>query len=242
MNLDDLMITWFVWIDEMMPTVTKGKRLRERGPMPKLAVSLVITMEIVGTYVGLSQDQEVFDYFRRHYAHFFPEMARVDRMTFVRQAANLWAVKERLRCVIRDSLLLYDPTVAIVDSMPMPVCQFTRASRCHRFDDTASTGCDHTCRQTFYGFRLHLRLCWPGVITQMYLAQALVHEGEVVWDLTAGTSGRLVGDRYWFPTLQAALRNVGVVLQAPFRKARRAACQELESSVGTSALSHRYSL
>ena len=159
MNLDDLIITCFVLIDEMVPTVTKGKRLRERGPMPKLADSEVITMEIVGTYLGFSQDQEVFDYFRRHYAHFFPEMARVDRTTFVRQAANLWAVKERLWCLIRDSLLLYDPTVAIVDSMPIPVCQFARASRCHRFDDTASFGKDHTCRQTFYGFRLHICAC-----------------------------------------------------------------------------------
>src|SRR5260370_19899394 len=220
MNLDDFIITCFVLIDEMVPTVTKGKRLRERGPMPKLADSEVITMELVGTYLGLSQDQEVFDYFRRHYAHFFPAMAQGDRTTFVRQAANLWAVKERLWCLIRDGLLLYDPTVAIVDSMPIPVCQFARAYRCHRFDDTASFGKDHTCRQTFYGFRLHLRLCWPGVITQMYLAPANVHEGEVVWDLTADTSGLLLGDRnYWLPTLQAALRKVGVVLQAPFRKA-----------------------
>jgi hypothetical protein len=38
--------------------------------------------------------------------------------------------------------------------------------------------------------------------------------------LTAGTSGLLLGDRnYWLPTLQAALRKVGVVLLAPFRKA-----------------------
>jgi DDE family transposase len=220
MNLDDFIITCFVLIDEMMPTATKGKRLRERGPLPKLADSEVITMEVVGTYLGLSQDQEVFDYFRRHYAQFFPEMARVDRTTFVRQAANLWAVKERLWCVIRDSLLLYDPTVAIVDSMPIPVCQCARAYGCHRFDDTASTGCDHTCRQTFYGFRLHLRLCWPGVITQMYPAPANMHEGEGVWDVTAGTSGLLLGDRnYWLPSLQAALRKVGVVLLAPFRKA-----------------------
>ena len=45
-------------------------------------------------------------------------------------------------------------------------------------------------------------------------------KGEVVWDLIAGTSGLLLGDRnYWLPTLQADLRKVGIVLQAPFRKA-----------------------
>jgi hypothetical protein len=89
MNLDDFIITCFYVIDEMVPTVTKGKRLRARGPMPKLADSEVVTIEMVGTYLGLSQDQEVFDYFRRHYAHFFPAMAQVDRSTFVRQAANV---------------------------------------------------------------------------------------------------------------------------------------------------------
>jgi len=98
MNPDDFMITCFCVIDEMLPTVTKGKRLRARGPMPKLTDSEVVTIEVVVTYLGLSQDQEVFDYFRRNSAHFFPAMAQVDRSTFVRQAANLWAVKERRWC------------------------------------------------------------------------------------------------------------------------------------------------
>ena len=40
--------------------------MRERGPMPKLADSEVMTMELVGTYLGFSQDQEVFDSCRRH--------------------------------------------------------------------------------------------------------------------------------------------------------------------------------
>src|SRR6266487_3526428 len=102
MNLDDYIITCYCLIDEMMPLVTKGKRVRQRGPRPKLTDSEVITMEVVGTYLGLSQDQEIFDYFRRHYHHFFPVMGQVARTTFVRQAANLWAVKERLWCWLRD--------------------------------------------------------------------------------------------------------------------------------------------
>jgi hypothetical protein len=35
-------------------------------------------------------------YFRQHYAHFFPALRQLHRSTFVRQAANLWAIKERL--------------------------------------------------------------------------------------------------------------------------------------------------
>lgn len=50
----------------------------------------------------------------RNEVHFFPAMARVDRSTFARQAATLWAVKERLWYLIRDCLLLSDPTLCVL--------------------------------------------------------------------------------------------------------------------------------
>ncbi len=223
MSLDELIIAWFCLIDDLLPSVTGGTRLRQRGPLPKLTDSEVLTMEVVGAYLGLSQDKALFTYFRYHWATFFPALAHLHRTSFVRQAANLWAVKERLWERVRDQLLPYDPTVAIVDSFPIPVCQFARASRCRRFRGEADYGKDHTTRQTFYGFRLHVRLCWPGVITQMVLAPANIHEGEVVPDLAAGTSGLLLGDRnYWLPTLKALLRRRGICLLTPFRSAKHA--------------------
>jgi hypothetical protein len=143
------MITCFCLLDEMLPAVMKGTRLRERGPMPKLADSEVITMEVVGTSLGLSQDQEVFDYLRRHSSHFFPQLTQVHRTTFVRQAANLWAIKERLWCWLRDELISYDARLSMLDSMPLPVCRFARAPWCVRFRGVASYGKDHADRQTF---------------------------------------------------------------------------------------------
>jgi hypothetical protein len=217
MNLDEFIITCFCLFEELLPLVIERQRLRSHGPAPKLADSEVITMEIVGAYLGIQQDKALYTYFQRHYAHFFPMLRVVHRSTFTRQAANLWAVKERLWCLIRDDLLVYDPTVAIVDSMPLAVCQFARAHRCRRFRGQASYGKDHTVRQTFYGFRLHLRLCWPGVITQMVLAPANVHEGEYVSELSLGTTGLLLGDRhYWLPDLKDRLRSSGVVLLTPY--------------------------
>jgi len=76
-------------------------------------------------------------------------MTHVHRTTFVRQAANLWKLKERL---------------------------------------------------------------WR-LITSIYLAPVHVHEGNVLLDLTAGTRGRLVGDRNdWVPHLKETLRRLGIVL------------------------------
>jgi len=232
MNLDDFIITCFCLIDEMVPTVTKGTRLRQRGPMPQLADSEVITMEVVGTYLGLSQDQEVFDYFRRHYRHFFPAMGQVARTTFVRQAANLWAVKERLWCWLRDELISYDSGMSIVDSVPLPVCRFARAPWCVRFRGQASYGKDHADRQTFYGFRLHAQLSWPGLLTRVFLAPANEADGEIVPLLLGGTTGGVLGDRnYWLPDLQAFLRTKGIVLHAPFRKAHAPQAAAYHSSV-----------
>src|SRR5437879_1377394 len=96
MDLDDVIIAVFCLVHEAVPAVTGGRRLRQRGPQPILADSEVLTMEVVGEYLGLEQDSALFAYFRHHYAHFFPALRRLQRTTFVRQAANLWRVKERL--------------------------------------------------------------------------------------------------------------------------------------------------
>ena len=93
----------------------------------------------------------------------------------------------------------HDPTCALVDSFPLPVCQFARARRCRRFRGEATFGKDFVIRQTFYGFRLHVRLCWPGVISRIVLAPANVWESAVVPTLAEDTLGLLVGDRNYHP-------------------------------------------
>lgn len=221
MDLDTFIIAVFCQADDMLKALLKGRRLRERGPMPVLADSEVLTMEIVGEYLGLSQDKALYRYFRQHYRHFFPGLGQVHRTTFVRQAANLWEVKEQLWQHLLGQIP-HDPTLAIVDSFPLPVCQFARAYRCRRFKGKAAFGKDILVRQTFYGFRMHVRLCWPGVMTCFVLTPANVHELAVVPDLVARTQGLLVGDRnYWAPSLREALRQDHVNLLAPFRLATR---------------------
>ena len=221
MDLDDFIIAVFCLVDEAMPQVTGGRRLRQRGPQPVLADSEVLTMEVVGEYLGLEQDSAIFAYFRRHYAHFFPALRRLHRTTFVRQAANLWRVKERLWQQLL-ARVPHDPTFAIIDSFPLPVCQFARAYRCRRFRGEAAFGKDTLVRQTFYGLRVHVRLEWPGVITRFCVAAANVHELAVVPALAEQTAGTLVGDRnYWSPATTADWQQHGVDLLAPYRSAKR---------------------
>lgn len=232
MSLDDFIITCFCLVDEMLPGLTADKGVRERGPQPVLSESEVITMEIVGSYLGESQDKALYEYFREHWSHFFPQLRHVHRTTFVRQAANLWALKERLWCWLRDEVISYDPLMSIVDSVPLPVCRFARAPWCVRILGEASYGKDHADRQTFYGFRLHAQLSWPGLLTRVFLAPANEADGEIAPILLEGTSGVVLGDRnYWLPDLQAYLRTKGILLQAPFRKAHSPQAAAYQSRV-----------
>jgi len=234
MSLDEFIITCFCLIDDALPIITGGKRLRQAGPQPKVSDSEVITMEVVGTYLGLTQDKALFEYFRRHYSHFFPALMHVNRTTFVRQTANLWAVKERLWMWVRDEQLSYDPETAIVDSFALPVCHFARAKRSKLFRGEAAYGWDHTHKQAFYGFRVHARVALPGVMTRVGMTPGNTAEGEVVLDLSEGTHGLLLGDRnYWLPDLKVVLKGLGIGLQTPFKKASSPLARRYHSRVLT---------
>jgi len=149
------------------------------------------------------------------------EVVEVHPTTFLRQAANLWPWKERLwRHLLGKPP--HDPSLNIMDSFPIPVCQFARAYRCRRFRGEAAYGYDGLVRHTFYDFRCPGRLSWPGVITEICLAPGNVHELAALPELVAGSRGTVVGDRnYWSPHLAQELEGRGVSLLAPFRQASR---------------------
>lgn len=218
MDLSTFIISVFCLIDDRL----KDQRaLRQRGPAPKLSDAEVITIEIVGEFLGLDTDKALYRYFQRHYGEWFPTLCRVHRTTFARQAANLWKVKEHLW----QELLSYtphNPSFALCDSMPLPACLFARAYRCKRFKGDAAFGKDTLLRQTFYGFRVHARVSWPGVITRLSVAPANVHELRVLPEIIEGTSGLLVGDRnYHSPTTREELAGMGVELLAPYSSKKR---------------------
>ena len=87
-------------------------------------------------------------------------------------------IKEQLFTHLRQ-LVPHDPLISVVDSFPMPVCRFAQANRCRIFAGLAAYGDDEVARQTYYGLRAHVRICWPGVIVATTLTPANVHDSEV---------------------------------------------------------------
>jgi hypothetical protein len=218
-DLNTFIVAVFCLIDDHL----KDRRVRQRGPAPKLSDSEVLTIEIVGEFLGMDTDKGIHLFFRRHYGEWFPTLGEVHRTTFARQAANLWKVKEDLWQELL-ALTPHDPTFAICDSMPLPACLFARAYRCSRFKGKAAFGKDILLKQTFYGFRVHVRVCWPGIISRFSVAPANAHELSVVPELLESTGrGLAVGDRnYWSPeTREELAQSTGVELLAPYRSKQR---------------------
>jgi len=123
-DLNTFIVSVFCLIDDRI----EDRAFRARGPLPKLSDTEVLTIEIVGEFLGLDTDEGIFRYFRRHYGEWFPALGEVHRTTFARQAANLWKIKERLWQELL-ALAVHDPAFAICDSMPLPACLFARAYR-----------------------------------------------------------------------------------------------------------------
>lgn len=220
MDLDTYIVNVFCLVDDVMKILYQEQKVRERGPEPTLSDSEVITIETVGEYLGFDQDKAIFKYFRAHFSHFFPMLRKVHRTTFVRQAANLWQVKEAVWQLILN-FIDYDPTLSILDSFPIAACYFARAPKCRRFRGEAAFGKDRLIKQTFYGFRLHAHLSWPGVITSFALAPANVDEKEVAPELVKQKPGLKLTDRnYWSPLLKAELKGNGITLEASFKMAK----------------------
>ncbi len=211
----ELLLEVFCLVDDELKTLDLPP-LRQRGPHPKLADSEVITMELVGEYWKLDTDRDLFRHFCRYHTAEFPALAHLDRTTFTRQAANLWHIKQLIQQRLAQRLAGDDPRW-LVDSLPIEACQFARATFCRRFAGVADYGYCHLRKRTYYGFRLHLRTTWDGVVLNYQLASARVNEKAVLTELGLPTGSVGIGDRnFWSPELQEKLAAGGVRLLAPY--------------------------
>jgi len=221
MDISTFIISVFCLIDDRLKK--EEGRLRRGGPAPKLSDAEVLTIEVVGEFLGIDTDKGIYRHFRRHYAEWFPALRTVHRTTFARQAANLWTVKEMLWKHLLGQVC-FDPEVSLIDSFPVPTCRFARAYRCRILAEESAFGYDEMTKQTFYGLRAHLRVCWPGVIVEMDLAPSNVHDLRLAEELLQGAQeeGWVLGDRnYWSPELAKRLGKEGLSLLAPYKSKKR---------------------
>ena len=78
MDLTTFMVSVYCLVADKI----EGLQLRQRGPQPRLTDAEVLTMEIVGEYLGIDTEIGLYRYFRAHFGAWFPKLLRLHRTTF----------------------------------------------------------------------------------------------------------------------------------------------------------------
>lgn len=218
MDRDYFIILVYCLVCEHYQAVVRSQRLRQRGFAPALSDEEVITMEICGEYFGFSRDEDIYAYFHSHYRHFFPRLG--ERTVFVRQAANLWGVK----AMIQQRLTLVSgqaaDTVHVIDTLPLPVCVYTRSQRDRCFQPEADYGFCAAKQLHYYGFKLGLRISRAGMIISHPLLPARPHDSQLLDDLIVGFEGIALADKAFVDAFrqQELARKRHIALVTPARK------------------------
>ena len=181
-------------------------------------------MVLAGEFLGIDTDKGIFTFFRRYHARgssrpwpvSTARLSRARRRTCGgRRNCSTAAWPPACRCSTRWR----GEALWLIASFPLHVCQFARAKGSKLFKGTAAFGYDHLARNTFFGFRVHLRCSDLGPVPQIELTPADVSDSRPPprrWRRPGGGVG--IGDRnYWSPDRQAELARQGFTLLAPYR-------------------------
>jgi hypothetical protein len=218
MDRHDFIISVYLLVCEHYQAIQACCSLRRGGFAPALTDEEVITIEICGEYFKLARDEDLVAHFQAHYQAWFPHLR--DRSLFVRHAANLWQIKaliqQRLTIVSGQAA---DP-VQVIDTLPLPVCTYTRAPRDRCFKPDADYGYCAAKDLHYYGFKLGLRVARSGMIIHYPLLPARPHDVQLTDELVAAFVGVVPADTGFIDQVRQALlaERHGVTLITPPRK------------------------
>jgi hypothetical protein len=174
-------------------------------------------MELVGEFLGYAGDEAIWKYFKQHWAVWFPGLG--DRTTFLRQAANLWWVKQQLQERLVAALGARTADCHIIDGFPITVCKLARASRSRVLKAEAEYGYCAAKDEHYYGLKANLLIDLRGVVVGITLTAANVDERDSAYDLVSVIEGLLLGDKGFIrPQFKADCEALGIDLQTPLRK------------------------
>ena len=174
-NLTDLFTIIFTIVDDIYNDIIPiSIRNRRNIKDSKLCDSEIITISIVGELLTIDSEKAFFSLLSREYSKLFPKLG--DRTRFNRTKRNLHSVINEIREYISLYIQSYSNNIRVIDSMPIPVCEFGRAHFSKCFKGEASYG---VCPLTDY------------VITP-----ANVDDRNAVWDLCDKyNSISIIGDK-----------------------------------------------
>ena len=151
MPIDEFIINIYLMVEQYYKIVVT-KPLRSAGYAPKLSDPEVICMEMVGEFLHLDQDKQIWQYFTQHWQDWFPAIGSYPN--FAKHCANLWQVKQQIQDKV--SQIEGRDNIHFMDGFPIPVCHYGRAYRHKNYQDLAAFSYCAAKQERYYGFEGHL--------------------------------------------------------------------------------------
>lgn len=204
---EDTFTYWFVLVDDAYQGLEQAYGpLRRRGPEPQFKDSEVITVGlIIDTWFG-GDEAKGLAFLRQYHADLFPHLPPNGHFNTRRQALRL--VLEQIR-----RYLLYSFGLAskwdfhrVIDSAPVPVCQYGRAARCQTIAGPDYVGVISVKKARFFGFRLQVTVSLNQVVDDWMLAPGGRKDGKMMAALLENTHDLIVfGDNAYHDPYEASL-------------------------------------
>jgi len=192
MPLEEFIIAVYLCISENFSKVVSTP-LRRCGPAPALTDEECLTIEIVGEFLSIDTDKQIWKYFKTHWNHYFP--ALTSREQFSKQSANLWHVKQLIQRKIAQSNGAFSDIIHMVDGVPIPTCHYARSRRAKSFKTEAAYGYCASKDEKYYGFSGHVMINSEGCISGFNLTASNVDEREAMLEIFNDIKGLLLGDK-----------------------------------------------
>lgn len=225
---EDILTATFVLIDDAWPTLPKEALLpRRRGPAPEMSDSEVVTVALFIDSVFDGDEEKGLAFLRQYHPTLFP--ALLDDSRFNRRRRGLLAAMEALRCRFRDAWREAHPQdsetafLRIIDSAPIPICTYSRGSRCQSIPLEQRDEYFGVCtskKTKFFGPRCHATVYLDQMIDSWCLAPGSYHDLRPVPALLEGQRNlAAIGDKaYISPDVDSQVWEDGEHLLLALRK------------------------
>jgi len=147
---------------------------------PKLSDKELIAVNLTSEYLGIDSECQLF--------RLLPLVlfSKIERSVYNRRKRNLFPYQEQLRLKLAKSFNEFEDYF-IVDSMPLEVCKYSRASRSNICKSNLETAPDRgfcaSQNMRYYGYKLHAVCSVAGVFESVDISKASVHDIHYLKDI-----------------------------------------------------------
>jgi len=225
---EDIMTVTFVLIDDAWPTLpAEVLPRRRRGPAPAMSDSEVVTVAVFIDSIFAGDEEKGLAFLRQYHPTLFPTL--LDTSRFNRRRRALGLATEALRRHFRDAWREAHPLepdtdhLRVADSAPIPICTYTRGSRCQSIPIEHRDEWFGVCtskKTKFFGPRCHAIIDLDQMVDNWCLAPGSYHDLRPVPALLEGQQNlAVIGDKaYISPDLDSRVWEDGEHLILALRK------------------------